>query len=99
MSNLAIDGNAKVIQVLRPATTYKVAISGTAAAVTAVGAGVNVVRIVSDTDCFYTLTGTATTSSVFLPYSTVENISVRPGDILSVITAGAAGSVYVTEMI
>ena len=99
MSNLAIDGNAKVIQVLRPATNYKVAISGTAASVTAVGAGVNVIRVVSDTDCFYSLTGTATTSSVFLPFSTIEFISVRPGDVLSVITASAAGSVYVTEMI
>lgn len=98
MSNLAIDGNAKVIQVLRPATTYKVAISGTAASVTAVGAGVNVVRIVADADCFYSLGGTATTSSVFLPFGTIEFISVRPGDVLSVISSGT-GSVFVTEMI
>lgn len=98
MSNLAIDGNAKVIQVLRPATTYKVAISGTAASVTAVGAGVNVVRIVADEDCFYSLDGTATTSSTFLPLGTIEFISVRSGDVLSVISSGT-GSVFVTEMI
>lgn len=99
MSNLAVDGNAKGIQVLRPSTTQKVAISGTAAAATAVSNGVSVVRLISDADCFYSVIGTATTSSVFLPASTIEFISVRVGDVVSTITSGGAGSVYITEMI
>jgi len=99
MSNLIMDGNSKGIQVLKPNTTEKVAISDTAAPATAVAAGIDVLRLVADVDCFYSTVGTATTSSVFLPATMIEFIGVRQGTILSVITASGSGSIYVTEMI
>ena len=67
MSTLTIDANAKPIQVLRPTTVSVVSLSGSAASAPATAAGIRVARIVSDTDCFYSVTGTATTSSSYLP--------------------------------
>jgi hypothetical protein len=96
MTRLAKDTNAASIQVLRPTTTDSVSISGTAAtsAITA-----DVTRIVSDTDCFYSLVGTATTSSVFLPAYVVEFVHTYSDDTLSIITSSATGTAYVTHMI
>jgi len=98
MSKLAVDTNSKGIQCLRPDSTDSVAVSGTAASVTAVSANARVVRIVSDVDIFYTINSTATVSDVFLPSRSVEYIHVYFGDVLSII-ASASGTAYVTEMI
>ena len=97
MANLAKDADAKGIQVLRPTTTEAVAVSGTVATSTAFTQ--DIVRVVSNTDCFYSLVGTATTSSVFLPAYVVEFVHTYAGDTLSVITSGAAGTIYLTEMV
>tara|TARA_R110000824_G_scaffold94738_1_gene228337 strand:+ start:1077 stop:1376 length:300 start_codon:yes stop_codon:yes gene_type:complete len=99
MSTLTIDSNAKPIQVLRPTTVSKVSISGTAASASAIAAGIRVARIVSDTDCFYSVTGTATTSSSYLPANAIEYIHVFTGDTVSVITSGSSGSAYITSMV
>lgn len=99
MSTQAIDRNGKAIPTLRPGGAEKVALDGTnAASATAVSANSVVLRIVADVDVHYDLTGTATASSNYLPADTVEYIRVHEGDTLSTI-AGAAGNIYVTEML
>ena len=97
MSRLARDANSAPIQCLRPATTESFAVSGTAAASSAVTQ--RVVRIMCDVDCFYTINGTATVTSVPLPASTIEFIHTYVGDTISVITSSASGTFYITEMI
>ena len=99
MSTLTIDANAKPIQVLRPTTVSVVSLSGSAASATATAAGIRVARIVSDTDCFYSVTGKATTSSSYLPANAIEYIHVFTGDTVSVITSGSSGSAYITSMV
>lgn len=99
MSKMAIDANAKPIQVLRPTTTATVSVSSGAAASSAISANARVARIVVDTPVFYSVTGTATTSSAYLPAETVEFIHVYEGDTVSFITSGTTGTAYVTEMV
>lgn len=98
MSKLAVDSNANAMQVLRPTSTEKVSISAVAASSSAVTSNVNVLRMVSDIDCFYTLEGTATVDDVYLPAYAVEYIKVYSGDVVSII-AGASGSIHITEML
>ena len=99
MSTLTIDANAKPIQVLRPTTVSVVSLSGSAASAPATAAGIRVARIVSDTDCFYSVTGTATTSSSYLPANAIEYVHVFTGDTVSVITSSSSGSAYITSMV
>jgi hypothetical protein len=96
MTTLVRDSNASAIPVLRPTTTSAVSVSGTAASQAITG---TVTRIVSDTKCHYSLVGTATVSSVMLPAFAVEYVHTYEGDTLSVITSGATGTVYVTNLI
>lgn len=98
MTKLALDGNAKPIQVLRPESTTVLSVSGTAADSSAITGDVRVIRLVSTVDCFYTLNATATTSDVFLPANSIEYIHIYDRDYVSVITGGTTGSTYVTEM-
>jgi hypothetical protein len=100
MSKLAIDANAKPIQVLRPNSTQLVNIRSTSNT-TATGAskGGRVLRLATDIDCFYAIGSTATTSDVYLPAGTVEYIHVFEGDNVSVIRSTADGTLYVTEMV
>ncbi len=97
MTRLAIDTNAKPIQVVRPNTAQNVAISGAAASASAVTTRVS--RIVSTVDCFYSLVGTATTASTLLPAYSVEFVHTYDGDVFSVITSGASGTFNITQMI
>ncbi len=99
MSKLTIDANAKPIQVLRPTTVSKVTTSGTAASSSAIAANIRVARIISDSDCFYSVEGTATTSSSYLPANAIEYIHVYEGDTVSVILAAGTGSAYITSMV
>lgn len=99
MSKLARDVNTKAIQVLRPSTVSKVSISGTAASSSAITANIRVARVISDSDCFYSVEGTATTSSSYLPANTIEYIHVYEGDTVSVILASGTGSAYITSMV
>lgn len=99
MSKLAIDVNAKPVQVLRPSTVSKVSISGTAAASSAIAANIRVARLVSTVDCYYSVDGTATTSSTYLPANAIEYIHVYEGDTVSTITDGGTGSIFVTSMV
>lgn len=99
MSKLAIDANAKPIQVMRPQATERVSVSGTSAQSTAIPANCRVIRIISSTDCFYTLDSTtATSSDAWLPAGVVEYIHVYEGDQIAVIQEFGAGYLYITEM-
>ena len=97
-TKLALDGNAKPIQVLRPSTTTTVSVSGVAASTSAITGDVRVIRIVSTVDINYVLNGTATTSDVYLPSGSIEYIHILDRDYVSVISGGTAGTVYITEM-
>ncbi len=99
MSKLARDVNTKAIQVLRPSTVSKVSTSDTAASSSAIDANIRVARIISDSDCFYSVEGTATTSSSYLPANAIEYIHVYEGDTVSVILASGTGSAYITSMV
>lgn len=99
MSKLARDVNTKAIQVLRPSTVSKVSTSDTAASSSAIATNIRVARIVSDKDCFYSVAGTATTSSSYLPANAIEYIHVYEGDTVSVILASGTGSAYITSMV
>jgi len=99
MSKMAIDANAKPIQVLRPTTTSTVNVSGSAASASAISANARVARIITTAPVFYSVTGTATTSSAYLPSETIEYIHVYEGDVISFITSGSTGVAYVTEMV
>jgi hypothetical protein len=95
MTRLAIDTNAKPIQVVRPTTAQNVSVSGTAAASSAVTS--RICRLVATTDIFYSLIGTATTASTYLPAGVVEFVHTYDGDTISAITSGATGSLNVTQ--
>jgi hypothetical protein len=95
MSSLPVDGNGNSIQCLRPGATQSVSSTGTAGNATAVAAGVSVVRIVATAPIYYSLIGTATAASVYLPADYVEYISVKTGDVFSLI---GTATVYITAM-
>lgn len=97
-TKLALDGNAKPIQVLRPSTTTALAATGTSASTSAITGDVRVIRIVANVDIFYTLNEAATTSKVYLPANFVEYIHIVDRDYVSVITNGVSGTAYITEM-
>ena len=99
MSKLARDANSAPIQVLRPTTVTRISVSGTAAGTAGIPEGVRVVRVVSPVDCFYSVTGAATTSSTYLPANAIEYIHVYENNVVSVITSGVTGFAYVTQMV
>jgi hypothetical protein len=99
MSKLAIDANAKPIQVMRPATNQVVSVTATSAQSTAVPVDCRVIRIVSTVACYYTLdSATATNQSIFLPANSLEFLHVYAGDQVAVISDGTDGSMFITEM-
>lgn len=93
MSKLGTQSHFRPKRTLTPVT-----VSGTAASSAAVAAGINVVRIVSTTDCHYVIDGTATTNDAYLPAEAVEYISIYEGEQVSFIQNAAGGTAYVTEM-
>ena len=99
MSTLTIDSNAKPIQVLRPTSTSKIAISGTSNAANSIATGVRVARIVATVDCFYKIVGPAAVTDAYLPANTIEYVHVYGGEKIAVITGGASGSAYITDMV
>lgn len=97
MSLLAKDSRNQIVQAMRPGTSQNVSLSGTAAASSAVTE--QICRIVSTIDCFYSLEGTATTASTYLPAYTVEYVHTYSGDTFSAITSGSAGTLNITQMV
>jgi hypothetical protein len=98
MSRLAIDENAKPIQVLSPTVTYSPVISGSASTPAVIVNG-RVARLVTTVPAHYKVNATATTSDAYLPSDCLEYIHVYAGDTISFITSGPSGIAYVTEMV
>jgi len=83
---------------MRPKTAQSVAVSGTAAAASAIGAHIDTVRLFltgATADAYYVLTGTATTSGFHLPKDVPYDITVPEGAVISVI--GTDGALKITE--
>ena len=99
MSKLAIDSNAKPIQVLRPFDNQVVTVTATSAQSTAIPVNCRVARLVATVGCFYTVkSATATNQEIYLPANTVEYIHVYTGDQIAVISNGTDGNLFITEM-
>lgn len=83
---------------LRPVTTSKVAMSGTSAQSSAIGANIQYVRLVADAACHYNIgvNPTATTSTVYLPANEIETIKISEGEKVAGICA--SGNLYVTSL-
>lgn len=94
----AIDTGSKIIpNAMQPGgTTQKLASSGSSVASTAF-TNTTVVRIIADADCHYAIGAapTATTSTVFLPSDSAEQITIKAGNKIAVIAASV--NFYVTE--
>jgi len=97
--SLAIDNNANPIQVMTPVSTEALAVSTDAATAAARSTNTSVVRLICNQPCFFSLSGTATTSSVYLPADTVEFIKCQASDTLSIILASGSGTAYISECI
>lgn len=97
--NLAIDSNAKPIQVMTPVSTEALAVSGTAASAAARDTDTNVVRIICTQPCYYSINSTATINSAYLPADTIEFIKCQASDTLSIILASGSGTAYISECI
>ena len=84
---------------LRPVTTSKVAMSGTSAQSSAIGANIQYVRLVADANCHYNIgvNPTATTSTVYLPANEIETIKISEGEKVAGICA--SGKLYVTSLV
>lgn len=92
------------LPVIHPDTTQNVSVSGaTARTSTAFTSGVEMIRIVSTTDCWYKVGSSsveATTSDVFLPAGVVEILKIKGGadTHIAVIQNSASGTLNVAEV-
>lgn len=87
------------------ATTYRlgthqnVAYTGTAGKISNAVGDVHVVRVVCTTDAYVDVSksGTATSSSVYLPANAIEYFDITPGEKVSAIQVSTGGTLHVTE--
>lgn len=96
---LAVDDSARAVQVMTPVSTEALAVSGTAASAATRNTTTQVIRLICNQPCFYSLTGTATTSTVYLPADTIEYVKCAASDTLSIILASGSGTAYISECI
>ena len=84
----------------KPKTSQVVMYTATAGLSTALTTGVDVVRLVADTNCFIQVNGTAVAdgTSMLLPALQVEYIKVEAGDTISVVRVTVDGNLFLTEM-
>lgn len=96
----AKDGGSKVVpNVFQPSgTTQKLTSSGSSTASTAFSAD-TICRIVADAACHYAIgtAPTATTSNVYLPANSGEQILIKNGNKIAVIAASV--NFYVTPLV
>lgn len=103
---LATGSEQNVAQAARPDASKldaPTSFTGTAASTSAIPDGVVLVRLIATQACHYRVnpkgtTTAATTSSAFLPASTIEYIRVVPGDTISVIQSSTGGNLHMTAM-
>lgn len=79
-------------------THQVVAYTGTAGAISAVGAQTRAVRIICTSDAYIAFGATATTSDIYLPADTAEIWAVEPSDTISAIQDSTGGNLHVTEL-
>jgi hypothetical protein len=96
MTTLARDELGLGIQVAQQGASQRLVITGTVATSSAVSQ--TVCRIVSNVDCYFSLIGTATTSSSYLPAFTIDSAKTVIGGTFSVITEGDTGFINITDM-
>jgi hypothetical protein len=97
MTEITKNNHSVFVQVLRPTTAESLSVSGSAALSGA--ATEKVIRLCGNVDVHYSVIGTATVTSTYLPAFTVEFIDVAIGDTLSAITSSATGSLNITQMV
>jgi hypothetical protein len=84
-----------------PSTTQTISVGATSAATTnPVSSYINVVRLISTTNCHVVIAKapTATASSMYLAANREEYFVIKPGEKVAAIQDTAAGTLYVTEM-
>lgn len=98
--NLPRDANAEAIQALFPGTVQKVAFgAGATPATSALKKTTRVVRLFTEEECNFAMSGTSLTTDTPLAAKLPEYFAVRGEETLSFINpAGASGSFYITEM-
>jgi hypothetical protein len=88
-------------QAVRPVLTQTVTVAGTSAATTnPVGSRIELIRVISSTDCYIEIgtTPTATVTSMYLPAYLVEYFRVASGtDKVAVLQVATGGTLFVTE--
>lgn len=99
MTTLTIDANAKAIQVLRPDVASTISVTSGSATSSSAITKARVARIVSAVGIHYSVTGTASATSTYLPANTVEYIHVYVGDTISFRANSSSGTVHLTEMV
>lgn len=76
----------------------KVALTTTAASSAAFSAITQRLRLCADAACYYSVLGTATTSTTYLPANTVEYITVHSGATISAITGTGTANLHIAEI-
>jgi hypothetical protein len=86
----------------RLGTTQTVAYTGTAGTIaTAIGTGVNKVRVIVTTAAYVKIAvaPTATTADAYLAAGAAEYFTCAPGEKVSAVQVASGGSLFVTEMV
>ena len=98
MTILAQDLNANEIQCVGLGASQAVSFDASVQS-TAFSANTRIIRIVATTDCFIAVGAnpTATTSSTFIPFGSVEYFKVAGAVKVAALKSTTAGILYVTE--
>lgn len=98
MTILAQDLNANEIQCVGLGSSQAVSFDASVQS-TAFSANTRIIRVVSTTDCFIAIGSnpTATSSSTFVPFGSVEYFKVAGAVKLAAIKSTTAGVIYITE--
>ena len=101
---LIVGATAAYADVYRPLATWTVASNPytSTAATTAAGDGVNVIRVMADTDVFFNVgvspNASASATAMLIPAYTPEYFNIGTGEQVAVFSVSATGTVYITEM-
>ena len=98
MTILAQDLNANEIQCVGLGASQAVSFDGSVQS-TAFSANTRIIRVVATTDCFIAVGAnpTATTTSTYIPFGSVEYFKVAGAVKVAAIKLTSAGTLYITE--
>lgn len=102
VTKVAKDRSGEAIQVLEPTGTQRMTMTGAVHANVTIRAGINVVRVVANTDVHVAIGSIAFQTDMPLPKNVPEYFEIS-GDVSRVISANSdftatAGAVWVTDM-